>query len=178
MPVRVVGFSNKYVKFQCEMCNSKKAQIVQRKSYLLSIKSINIFGLGNREFGLLCDNCGLLRNLQDNQVKAAEKLKYSRHPSGEGQSADRSLTESSKNKKYPVLTEERRQKIKKNNYKEGLISMSIGIPIGLILYVFDILWVKYLGLGIVIFSLFGGLYGMFEDPENNHRNFIDHHKEI
>jgi len=81
--------------------------------------------------------------------------------------------------KYRVLTPERRDAIRKDNRREGLISMLIGIIISIFIFPLPFKpWSRILGGIILVYSILGGLYAIFEDPERKHRDLIREGKKL
>ncbi|MHA2504407.1 MAG: hypothetical protein ACXAE3_16250 [Candidatus Kariarchaeaceae archaeon] len=86
---------------------------------------------------------------------------------------DRTLSKE-RSKYYFVLKPERRRKIQADNRKQGVLSMIIGVVIGVGIAVIPTNATIIIGTIIMGYSIIGGLYGIYEDPERKHRSWIDH----
>ncbi|MHA2092756.1 MAG: hypothetical protein ACW98K_18070 [Candidatus Kariarchaeaceae archaeon] len=160
-----VGWSATFLKSQCQNCQKENSiQIVQvQKKFTLG--PLRLFGIGPRYFAKECSICSTRIQLPKSQIQKAYSLKFFK----ELIIHQEDRLKVTKKKKYPALSLKRREILRRENFKEGFYSASIGVGIGLILSVFWIFW----GLLIASLSIFGGLYVALEDPERRHRGYLD-----
>ena len=163
---KVVGWSASTLEKTCNSCEKvHRHEVIQLQKKLIP-KPLSLIGIGKRQLGYVCLNCNKIIEFSEKDQSKYPKLRFYT------KSKKHTTTlrvDKTKSKKYPVLTEERWNHIRKSNYKEGLLSGGIGSAVGLFVAIFNVT----IGLIIIVLSILGGLYGAFEDPEAKHRAIID-----
>ena len=143
-------------------------EFVQSQKYL-GIMGYRIFGQGARKVEGSCVNCETIYPLTKQQLSKAVKLKYKER----GKEKTDLLLSKKRPKYYPILKEDRKKKIRADNRKQGVLSMTIGFVIGLAVFVPPFIGFRIAGTLIIVYSVLGGLYGIYEDPERKHRAWYD-----
>lgn len=173
--IKVVrGWSEKKQNFNCQHCRKpRNGEIIQYQNKI-SIGKLAIMGRGERGFGYLCEECDSVTNLGPKLEKQAAKYKYYDTKRNKKDGNDLTVKSGSKRRKYPVLKTERRERIVKQNRKEGYLSIGLGLVLAILILPFSTTG------GAIAASLFtiGGLYAAFEDPERKHRDLIRADKKI
>lgn len=166
-----VGWSNKFIQKPCTNCKEKNSlQIVQNQKRI-KIGNFKIINIGARDFSFECSNCHNLSKMTKTEVRESQRMKYYfRRPTKQNIQDKSELT---RNVKYPVLKLEKRNEIRAENQREGLISAVIGVIIGIIL----LNWFAW-AIWVFILSILFGIYAAFEDPEMKFRADIEKAKDI
>lgn len=167
----VVAWSNKYSKNSCSKCGKKNTLQYVQNQKKISLGRLKIINIGPREFNFECSNCLNHRAMNKTEIRESQRLKYYfRRPTKENIIDKSELT---KNVKYPVLTIEKRDQIRSENQKEGMISAAFGVVISLIM----LNWFTW-AIWIALLSILFGFYAAFEDPEMKFRADIEKSKDI
>lgn len=166
-----IGWSAKFDPKPCSNCNKKNSLQNVQSQKRIKIGKLKIVNRGPREFRFECSKCRNLFDMNKTEIRESQRLKYYfRRPTKENVNAKSELT---KNVKYPVLTMEKRNEIRDENQKEGLISGGVGIFAGIIL----LSWFSW-AIWIIVISIVFGIYAALEDPEMKFRGDIEKSKDI
>lgn len=166
-----VGWSNRYAKSTCSKCGKTNTLQHVQNQKKLKIAGLKIINIGPREFNFECSNCLNLSTMNKTAARESKRLKYYFKRPTKANVMDKS--ELTKNVRYPVLSLEKRNQIRSENQKEGMISAGIGVISGLIL----LNWFAW-GIWIFLLSIVFGFYAAFEDPEMKFRGDIEKSKDM
>ncbi|OLS24101.1 MAG: hypothetical protein HeimC2_23750 [Candidatus Heimdallarchaeota archaeon LC_2] len=169
--IDAVGWSEEYLTKTCSKCDSDNSLQFVRTQKRYKIGNFKLINSGSRHFGRECFNCFNLTPISKSDLRTVTKLDYYfKRPTEENINRKSYYA---RNVKFPVLDKKKRDEIRSENIKEGLMSMVIGSIVGVIIALFygPAIW-------IVPIMLLFGIYAALEDPETKFKGLIEKSKGV